>query len=67
MFDINVLLGMSSQIMENWYPNKADADKKGIILVVTAGKEGAIAGGQGFMSVSRAVILDETMKMNGHL
>jgi uncharacterized protein len=48
----------ADKIMENWYPNKADADKKGIILVVTAGKEGAIAGGQGFMSAVGDDLLD---------
>jgi hypothetical protein len=33
------------------YPNKADQDKKGILLVVTSGKDGAVSGGKSFVQV----------------
>lgn len=38
------------QVVENWYPGAAK-DKKGVLLVVTAGKEGALSGGDSFMQV----------------
>lgn len=41
------------QVVENWYPG-SDKDSKGVLLVVTAGKEGAISGGDKFISVSSA-------------
>lgn len=39
------------QVVENWYPGNAK-DSKGVLLVVTAGKEGAIVGGDKFLGVS---------------
>lgn len=39
------------QVVENWYPGK-DKENKGVVLVVTAGKEGAISGGDKFLGVS---------------
>ena len=40
------------KLIAKWYPEKTDADKKGVIIVVTTGKDGAITGGPAFMSVS---------------
>ena len=40
------------QVLENWYPTPEEGDKRGVVLVVTAGKEGAITGGKSFMTVS---------------
>lgn len=34
------------QVLENWWPTAEKGDKKGILLVVTSGKEGAISGGK---------------------
>jgi hypothetical protein len=39
------------QVVDNWYPGAAKKDK-GVLLMVTAGKEGAVTGGEGFMAVS---------------
>ncbi len=39
-------------MVENWYPTPELGDKKGVVLVVTAGKEGAVTGGKSFMGVS---------------
>lgn len=39
------------QVIDNWYPGDAKKDK-GVLLVVTAGKEGAVTGGDGFMQVA---------------
>ena len=42
------------QVLEGWYKNASATDKKGLVLVVTAGKEGAVTGGKAFMGVSFA-------------
>lgn len=39
-------------MLESWYPSAEAGDKKGLVLVVTAAKEGAITGGKDFMNVS---------------
>lgn len=38
-------------MLENWYPTAEEGDKKGVMVVVTAGKEGAVSGGKSFMQV----------------
>jgi len=38
------------QVIDNWYPGDAKKDK-GVLLVVTAGKEGAVTGGDSFVQV----------------
>jgi hypothetical protein len=37
-------------VVDNWYPGDAKKDK-GVLLMVTAGKEGAVTGGEGFIAV----------------
>lgn len=39
------------KVLARWYPDKAEADKKGILIVVTTGKDGAITGGPAFIQV----------------
>ena len=39
------------KILARWYPDKSEADKKGILIVVTTAKDGAIIGGPSFMQV----------------
>jgi hypothetical protein len=39
-------------VLDNWY--KSDLDKKGVVLMVTTGKEGAVTGGKGFVEVRHA-------------
>ena len=47
------------KILARWYPDKSEADKKGIIIVVTTGKDGAITGGPAFLQVNcRAQCVD---------
>ncbi|KAG1668084.1 hypothetical protein FOA52_010494 [Chlamydomonas sp. UWO 241] len=36
-------------VLEGWYPSAEAGDKRGVVLVVTAAKEGAITGGKSFM------------------
>ncbi len=38
-------------MLENWYPTREEGDKKGVLLVVSSGKEGAVTGGPSFMQV----------------
>lgn len=40
-------------MIDNWYPGDAKAEK-GVLLMVTAGKEGAVTGGDKFIEVRRA-------------
>ena len=41
------------KIIAKWYPDKTEADKKGIMIVVTTGKDGAITGGPAFIQVQK--------------
>jgi hypothetical protein len=38
------------QLLGNWYSD-ADAEKKGVVMVVTTAKEGAVVGGNSFLQV----------------
>lgn len=56
------MLGLDSvtcilQVLEGWYKNAEAADKKGLVLFVTAGKEGAVTGGKGFIKVGASQAL----------
>ena len=42
----------ADKALDNWYPGAA-ADKKGVVLMVTASKEGAVTGGKAFLEVRR--------------
>lgn len=45
------------KVIDNWYPADAKKDK-GVLLVVTAGKEGAVTGGEGFMKAVGDDLID---------
>ena len=42
----------ADKALEHWYPTVEIGNKKGLLLVVTTGKEGAVTGGPGFMKVN---------------
>lgn len=42
----------ADKTIEKWYPTKELGDKKGLVLVVTAGKEGAVVGGPAFVKTA---------------
>jgi len=46
------------KVLENWYPTPEEGDKKGVLLVVTAGKEGAVVGGKSFMETIGDDLID---------
>lgn len=41
---------LALQVIEKWYPTVEEGSKKGILLVVTTAKDGALTGGPGFLS-----------------
>lgn len=45
------------KVLNKWYPDKSEGEKKGLLLVVTTGKEGAVVGGDAFQKV-RCMVLD---------
>ena len=52
------------KILARWYPDKSEADKKGILIVVTTAKDGAIIGGPSFMQVCNS---NHTLADHKHL
>lgn len=54
----------ADKIVENWYPTPEEGDKKGVVLVVTAGKEGALSGGRSFMDVLGEDLLESLVADN---
>ncbi|GLI69054.1 hypothetical protein VaNZ11_013596 [Volvox africanus] len=54
----------ADKVLENWYPT-ADAGKnKGLLLVVTASKEGAVTGGPGFAEAVGDELIDSIISTN---
>lgn len=45
-------------MLEKWYPTKEEGSKKGVLLVMTAGKEGAVTGGEEFMKAVGEELID---------
>ncbi len=52
------------QVLETWYPSAEAGDKKGVLLVVTAGKEGAVTGGKAFLGAVGDDLLDSVVSDN---
>jgi len=52
------------KILARWYPDKAEADKKGIMIVVTTGKDGAITGGPAFIQKVGDSLIDSVIGEN---
>jgi hypothetical protein len=48
-------------VLDNWY--KSDADKKGVVLMVTTGKEGAVTGGKSFVEVGARLLNRQTCRL----
>ncbi|CAI5460765.1 unnamed protein product [Closterium sp. Yama58-4] len=40
---------LADKILESWYPTVEEGDKRGVVLLVTSQKEGAVAGGPTFV------------------
>ena len=54
----------ADQVLEKWYPTLEEGDKKGIVVLVTSQKEGAITGGPSFIQAVGETVLDSTLSEN---
>ena len=54
----------ADKVVEAWYPTKEAGDKKGVLLVVTAGKEGAVTGGPSFVKAVGDELVDSIVGDN---
>ncbi|KAL8166607.1 hypothetical protein V2J09_008106 [Rumex salicifolius] len=54
----------ADQILERWYPTIEEGDNKGIVVLVTSQKEGAVTGGPSFVKAVGDTILDATVSEN---
>eukprot|EP01023_Acetabularia_acetabulum_P042740 TRINITY_DN425_c0_g1_i4.p2 TRINITY_DN425_c0_g1~~TRINITY_DN425_c0_g1_i4.p2 ORF type:complete len:269 (-),score=52.37 TRINITY_DN425_c0_g1_i4:287-1093(-) len=52
------------KVIEGWYPTPEEGDKKGILVVVTSGKDGALTGGKSFMNGVGDELIDSIISTN---
>ncbi|WJX13169.1 hypothetical protein P8452_03591 [Trifolium repens] len=54
----------ADQILERWYPSVEEGNEKGVVVLVTSQKEGAVTGGPAFVQAVGENILDATVSEN---
>lgn len=54
----------ADQVLERWYPTIEEGNNKGIVVLVTSQKEGAITGGPDFTKAVGDAVLDSTVSEN---
>lgn len=54
----------ADQVLERWYPTVEEGSNKGIVVLVTSQKEGAITGGPEFVKAVGDNVLDATVSEN---
>eukprot|EP00262_Sarcandra_glabra_P016364 TRINITY_DN530_c4_g1_i1.p1 TRINITY_DN530_c4_g1~~TRINITY_DN530_c4_g1_i1.p1 ORF type:complete len:295 (-),score=53.23 TRINITY_DN530_c4_g1_i1:176-1060(-) len=54
----------ADQVLERWYPTIEEGSNKGIVVLVTSQKEGAITGGPAFIKAVGDTVLDSTVSEN---
>ncbi|KAL5566146.1 hypothetical protein UlMin_029310 [Ulmus minor] len=54
----------ADQVLERWYPTVEEGSNKGIVVLVTSQKEGAVTGGPAFVQAVGETILDATVSEN---
>ncbi|KAF8394471.1 hypothetical protein HHK36_020679 [Tetracentron sinense] len=54
----------ADQVLERWYPTIEEGNNKGIVVLVTSQKEGAVTGGPAFVQAVGDTILDATVSDN---
>ncbi|KAL3152803.1 hypothetical protein ABBQ38_012385 [Trebouxia sp. C0009 RCD-2024] len=52
------------KLVAKWFPDKSDADKKGVMIIVTTGKDGAITGGPSFTQKVGDSMIDSVIGEN---
>lgn len=51
-------------MLEKWYPTIEEGNNKGVVVLVTSQKEGAITGGPAFLKAVGDTVLDATVSEN---
>jgi len=54
----------ADQVLEKWYPTIEEGGNKGIVVLVTSQKEGAVTGGPAFIQAVGEQVLDATVSEN---
>lgn len=54
----------ADQVLEKWYPTVEEGSNKGIVVLVTSQKEGAITGGPEFVKAVGDTVLDSSVSEN---
>lgn len=54
----------ADQVLERWYPTVEEGNNKGIVVLVTSQKEGAVTGGPEFIKAVGDTVLDATVSQN---
>ncbi|KAL4205419.1 hypothetical protein AMTRI_Chr01g137190 [Amborella trichopoda] len=54
----------ADQVLERWYPSIEEGNDKGIVVLVTSQKEGAVTGGPKFIQAVGDTVLDATVSEN---
>jgi len=54
----------ADQVLEKWYPTIEEGGNKGIVVLITSQKEGAVTGGPAFIQAVGEQILDATVSEN---
>lgn len=54
----------ADQVLEKWYPTVEEGSNKGIVVLITSQKEGAVTGGPDFVKAVGDKILDATVSEN---
>lgn len=55
---------LADKILETWYPTIEEGDKRGVVLLVTSAKEGAVAGGPTFLDTIGDDVLEGVITEN---
>lgn len=54
----------ADQVLEKWYPSVEEGNNKGIVVLITSQKEGAVTGGPAFVRAVGENVLDATVSEN---
>ncbi|KAK9805499.1 hypothetical protein WJX72_001601 [[Myrmecia] bisecta] len=60
----NDAFAFGDKIIEKWYPTVEQGDKKGLLVIVTSGKDGALTGGPSFMKAVGDRLVDSIISDN---
>lgn len=55
---------LADKVLESWYPTIEEGDKRGVILLVTSQKEGAVSGGPSFLDALGDDVIEGVVSEN---